>query len=297
MFTRRNVMRTGAAFAGAAFVLPSLLAPVRAAAVPEGLAKALATAETTLKARVGMAVLDAKGTPLWLHHADDLFPLNSTFKAFAAAAVLARIDAGSDKPDRVVRFAKGDLVTYSPVTETRLETGMTLSEICAAALAMSDNTAGNLMLDAIDGPAGLTAFLRKSGDTVSRLDRRETDLNEATPGDPRDTTTPAAAAATLHRLLFGSVLSDKSRKQLLAWMEGNKVGGPLFRSALPEGWRIADRTGAGGHGSRSIIAALMPPGRDPVVAGLYLTGTEATMDERNAAVAAVGAALVSALSS
>jgi len=291
MLSRRTVLLTS--FALAASTLP--LSSAQAEPIPEALAQALRSAEDRLGARVGLAVLRADGAPMWMHHADETFAFNSTFKAFAAAAVLSRVDAGQDRLDRVIRISPDEVVTYSPVTETRLDSGMTLGEICEAALSTSDNTAGNLMLDAIGGPEGFTAFMRQSGDTVSRLDRWETELNEAAPGDPRDTTSPEAAANSLRQFLFGNLLSEPSRALLSLWLEGNQVGGPLFRAALPDGWQIADRTGAGGYGSRSIIAAIWSPGGVPVVVGLYLTQTDASMDERNTAVAEIGAAIFSSL--
>lgn len=291
MLTRRTLMLTGFAFAGSALALSQ----AQAEALPDAVANALRSAEEQLGARTGLAVLRTDGTPLWMHHANEAFAFNSTFKAFAAAAVLSRVDAGQDSLDRLIRFSPDEIVTYSPVTEARLDSGMTLGEICEAALTTSDNTAGNLMLDAVGGPEGFTAFMRQSGDTVSRLDRWETDLNEAAPGDPRDTTSPEAAAESLRRFLFGNLLSEPSRALLRQWLEGNQVGGPLFRAALPDGWQIADRTGAGGYGSRSIIAAIWSPGGAPVVAALYLTQTDASMEERNTAVAAIGAAIFSSL--
>jgi beta-lactamase class A len=160
---------------------------------------------------------------------------------------------------------------------------------------MSDNTAANIVLKSLGGPEDFTAFIRSIGDEKTRLDRWETELNEATPGDPRDTTTPAAALKSLQKLVLGKALSETSRSQLERWMIGNKVGGPLLRASLPEDWKIGDRTGAGGHGSRSVVAVIWPPNRKAVVAAIYLTETEASMEERNQAIAEIGSVLVKAL--
>jgi beta-lactamase class A len=261
-------------------------------ASPGGVLAAAAAVEQRLGARVGVSVLDTATGHRLAHRADERFPLNSTFKAFAAAALLSRVDAGQERLDRRVVFGARDLVDYSPATEGRTgEPGMTLEALCVAITRLSDNTAANLILDALGGPEGVTRFMRGIGDATTRLDRRETALNEGRPGDPRDTSTPEAAAASLHTLLFGPVLSPASRARLEGWMEGNAVADVLFRARLPAGWRIADRTGAGGFGSRSIIAAIWPPGRAPVVAAVYLTGTAATMAARNEAIAEIGEAL------
>lgn len=250
-------------------------------------------AESQLKARVGYAELDlASGQLLASYRPDERFPMMSTFKVPLCAAVLARVDAGEEKLDRRVRYRQQDLVEYSPVTEKHLADGMTVAELCAAAITLSDNSAANLLLASVGGPEGLTAFLRRSGDQTSRLDRLETELNEALPGDARDTTTPQAMAKTLRNLLTGSVLSASSRQQLRRWMVDDKVAGPLLRSALPNGWFIADKTGAGNRGSRGIIAALGPDGQPARIVIIYLTGTEASMEERNREIAGIGETLI-----
>jgi beta-lactamase class A len=248
--------------------------------------------ESRLGARVGLSVTDTATGRRWRYRAAERFPLNSTFKAFAAGAVLARVDAGQDSLDRRLVFTRDMLVTYSPVTETRVgELGMTLGELCAAATMQSDNTAANLILGTLGGPEGFTDFMRRIGDRETRLDRWETMLNEARPGDPRDTTTPDAAAASLGTLVLGEALSRSSRQRLEAWMAANAVAGALLRANLPAGWRIADRSGAGGFGARSIIAVVWPTGRLPLVAAIYLTETAASFDARNRAIAELGRAL------
>jgi beta-lactamase class A len=249
-----------------------------------------------IQARLGVMVLDHDTGPKFERNADLLFPISSTFKAFAAAALLARVDAGKEQMNRRIRFSADSLVTYSPITELHVgDAGMTLEEICEAACTMSDNTAGNLLLQAMGGPSEFTGFMRSIGDNVTRLDRIETLLNEGAPGDPRDTTSPRAAASSLDKLLLGNVLTEVSRNTLTRWMLGNKVAGPLLRSAIPADWAIADRSGAGGHGSRSIIAAILPPRRKPVVVAIYMTETQASMNDRNAAIAELGKAIVTTI--
>lgn len=258
----------------------------------------VAETEKRLDARIGLAVYDYQSGRRWEYNANDRFPITSTFKALACAAVLARVDAGAEDLQRVVIVRESDLVPYAPVTEKRLGgqgQGMTLHELCDATMSTSDNVAANLILRSLGGPEGLTRFARRIGDSVTRLDRWETGLNEARPGDLQDTTTPNAMVQNLRRLLFGDVLSTDSRRQLEDWLAGNKVGGPLIRAGLPDDWRIGDRTGAGGYGSRSVIAVIWPPEQRPVIVALYITETKASLDERNAAIAAIAGALREAL--
>lgn len=205
----------------------------------------------------------------------------------ACAALLYRVDKGNDSLDRLVKINRQDIASHSPVTERRIGGRMSLFDLCAATMKVSDNTAANLILDAIGGPASLTAFIRTSGDLTTRLDRRETDLNEGTPGDVRDTTTLSAMARTVERLVLGEILSPKSRQQLKNWMIANEVAGKLIRAGVPADWIVADRSGAGGNGSRAIVAITWPPKAGPVVAAIYLTETAASFDERNAAIAEI----------
>ncbi|MFG1400752.1 class A beta-lactamase [Xanthobacter sediminis] len=261
----------------------------------ETLAPRLAEIEARTGGRLGVAIRDTGSGRRWSHRADERFPLMSTFKAFACAAVLAKVDRGAALLDAPVTVTPADIQPHSPVTGAHAGGRLSLGALCAAATAVSDNAAANLILAQIGGPEGLTRFMRAMGDEATRLDRWETALNAGTPGDPRDTTTPAAAARSLEALLLADVLSPASRGQLTAWLEADAVAGALLRAGLPAGWRIADRTGAGGHGSRGIIAMMWPPGRPPVVAAVYLTQTDLSLEARDAVMAEIGRALVEVL--
>lgn len=294
MFSRR-----GAVGAIAAMSVPMALSsrPAVGQASAGPVTNVVRDVEARLQSRLGVSIKDLESGRTWSHRADERFPMCSTFKALAAAAVLARVDRGEDRLNRRVVFAASDVVTYSPVTKEHVgEPGMTIGEICAAAVATSDNTAGNLMLKAIGGPEGLTRFLRGIGDSVSRLDRWETDLNEGRPGDPRDTTSPAAMNATIEKLVLGKVLSAGSRDQLAAWLVGNKVGDTKVRAGLPKNWKVGDKTGGGGFGTNNDTGIIWPPGRQPIVFTILTTETKASFEDKNAGMADIARALQGALS-
>lgn len=278
-------------FSVAAFL--TLLASIASADDHNFLIKTVVRIAGEIEVRVGFSAYDLESGQRWEYHADQRFPMSSTFKTLACAAVLHRVDAGRENLERKVSFSESDLVTYSPVTEKYAGSqAMTLLDLCEATLTTSDNTAANLILRVLGGPAKVTSFARGLGDDVTRLDRWETELNEAVPGDNRDTTTPNAMVKNLQRLLLGDALSEKSRDQLGGWLQRNQVADGLFRAAVPEGWIVADRTGAGGFGSRSITAIIWPPERQPVIVALYFTETEASFPERNEAIADIGEAIV-----
>jgi beta-lactamase class A len=243
----------------------------------------LAAIEKREGGRLGVAVLDSGGAPGLAHRAGERFPMCSTFKLMASAAVLKRVDEGKERLDRVIPYGPGDLLEYAPVTKAHVaDGGMTLGSLCAAAIDWSDNTAANLVLDAIGGPLGFTAFVRSTGDSVTRLDRNEPTLNTSIPGDERDTTTPQAMAEGAQKVLLGNDLSEAPRAQLEAWLISDKVGDKRLRAGLPPSWGIGDKTGSGDHGTANVVAILRPPGRAPLIAAVYYTESDASMDARNA---------------
>jgi beta-lactamase class A len=165
---------------------------------------------------------------------------------------------------------------------------MNVSDLIAAAIQYSDNTAANLLLNTVGGPASLTAYLRQIGDGVTRLDRIEPDLNSATPGDQRDTTTPGAMMADMRALLVEGHLEGASRDRLLGWLVGNTTGAAKLRAGLPSAWRVGDKTGTGDHGSTNDVAIVWPTGRRQLLVAAYLTETTASEAARNEALAQVG---------
>ncbi len=248
----------------------------------------LADLERVHGGRLGVCLLDVATGRRIEHRADERFAMSSTYKLLAAAFVLARVDRREDTLDRRIPYSKDALVSYSPITEKHVDDGgMTLGEVCEAAVTLSDNTAGNLILESFGGPAQFTQFARALGDDVTRLDRVETALNEAKPGDPRDTTTPAAMANNLNKLVLGDALSARSRDQLSAWMVANKTGDKRLRAGIPGGWRVGDKTGSGGHAQTNDIAVIWPPGRGPIVVTAYYAESPEPDDVRNGVLAEV----------
>lgn len=269
-----------------ALALPSpLLFAAEATGEKAKIGASLAALEKTLDGRIGLFALDTGNGAQLAYRADERFPFCSTFKVIAAAAVLAKDMQAPGLLQQRIRYAQRDLVPYSPITEKHVGDGMTVAALCAAAIQYSDNTAGNLLIDLLGGSAAVTAFARAVGDMQFRLDRRETELNTAIPGDPRDTTTPKAMGQTLQRLALGDALASAQRTQLQDWMRGNTTGDSRIRAGIPSGWQAADKTGTGDYGSANDIAILWPPGRAPVVLAVYTTRHQKDAGARNDVIA------------
>lgn len=244
-----------------------------------------AALETATGGRLGVAALNTANGARIDHRRDERFPFCSTFKVLAAAAILKRSANESNLLQRRIVYAKDELVAYSPITGAHMGTGMTLAELCAAALQYSDNTAANLLLKVLGGPAAVTEFARVIGDEASRLERWETALNTALPGDPRDTTTPAAMVGNLHHLLLGDALGRAECEQLTTWMAGNTTGAARIRAGVPGDWRVADKTGTADYGTTSDVAVVWPQGRPPIALAVYFTQRDKDAPVRNDVIA------------
>jgi beta-lactamase class A len=228
-------------------------------------------------ARLGVFAIDTGTGKTVTFRADERFAYASTHKVLSAGAILA--ESGPDDLDQIVRFTQADLVNYSPVTEKHVETGMPLRDVIAAALQFSDNTAANLMFRHLGGPAALGEALTDIGDHTTRVARIEPDLNEATPGDSRDTTTPKAIGTDLCKLAIGNALPNHKRELLTGWLKGNTTGTNLIRAGVPTDWIVGDKTGSGGYGTRNDIAILWPTSGAPIV--LAVMSSKSTRDAKH----------------
>ncbi|MER7518303.1 class A beta-lactamase [Streptomyces sp. NPDC126499] len=264
---------------------PSMSA--RPAASVRPFASELRELERRYDARLGVYAVDTGDGREVAHNDGQRFAFASTFKALAAAAVLRRYSlAGMDE---VIRYSREDLIAHSPVTEKHVATGMSLRELCEAAVRYSDNTAANLLFDALGGPEGLEKALAEVGDTVTRVDDREPELNRWSPHATRNTTTPRAIAGALRTFVLGNALGPAERARLTAWLRTNLTGDTLIRAGVPEGWVVGDKTGTGGvHGIRNDIAVVWPPGAPPLVMAVMSSrsGADDTHDDRLIAEAA-----------
>ena len=257
----------------------------------------IAAIEQRTGGRIGVAALDTGSGKRLDYRSEERFPMCSTFKFVAAAAVLKRVDEGQEKLDRVVSYGAKDILEYAPVTKAHLKDGgMKLGALCAAAIEQSDNTAGNLLLDAIGGPPGLTNFVSGIGDHMTRLDRKEPELNSAIPGDERDTTTPAAMCADMQQLLLGRVLSESSRHQLEGWLRQNETGALMVRAGVPKTWTVGDKTGRGANGATNDVAIICPPDRAPILVAIYSIGSTSSAGDRAGTVAEAAHVVVEFLS-
>lgn len=291
---RRDFLAAGAALATLSAGLAGCAQPSRRhRTADKAFAQELERIEKSVGGRLGLAVLDAGSGAGIDHRGEERFVMCSTFKLLLAAQVLHRAQQGDERLSRRIHYARGQLVPYSPASEPRAGDGggMTVSELCEAAVVLSDNTAANLLLEASGGPQALTQWLRASGDPTTRLDRMEPELNEGLPGDERDTTTPLAMAQSMQRLLLGSLLDGYARALLQQWLVASRTGDKRLRAGMPGQWRVGGKTGTGERGtSNDTVIAWPTPQSAPLIVTGYLTECPADAPQRDAALAAAGKA-------
>jgi len=279
--------------AGAALFCPSGL--LLAATTPAAAHAQLAALEQQAGGRLGVSAWRTDDGARIAHRADERFPMCSTFKAMLAAAVLARSVSEQGLLQKTIRYTAKELVTYSPLTEEHLADGMTVAELCAATLQHSDNSAANFLMKLLGGPRAVTAFARSIGNQVFQLERWETKLNSAIPGETRDTASPASMAHSLQQLLLGSSLPAPQRQQLETWMRGNLTGDQRIRAGVPAGWSVADKTGSGAYGTVNDIGVAWPASGAPLVIAVYYTREQKDAPTNQDIITAATRIVVSAL--
>ncbi|MFF7981337.1 class A beta-lactamase [Streptomyces sp. NPDC007901] len=240
------------------------------------------------RARLGVFARDTGSGARVRYRAGELFPMCSVFKTLAVAAVLRDLDEAVLA--EVVHYDESDVERSggAPVTgkPENLASGMTVAELCGAAISYSDNTAANLLLEQLGGPVAVTRLSRSIGDKVTRLDRWEPELNSAEPGRVTDTTSPLAIGTSYARLVLGGALDDADRRRLSGWLRANTTGGERIRAGLPGDWTVGDKTGTGGYGTANDVAIAWPPGRAPVVVAVLSTHADATAESDSSLVRA-----------
>ena len=295
---RRGIL-AGAAATALTTVLPAGGRAFAQGTDDEGITGQLRALEQAHSARLGVFACDTVTGRTVLYRADELFPLCSTFKTITVAAVLRDLDRRGDFRAKRIRYTEKDVTEsgYAPITglPANLADGMTVADLCAAAIDYSDNTAANLLLRELGGPGAVTRFCRSIGDEVTRLDRWEPALNSAEPGRVTDTSSPRAVSRTYARLALGDVLDPRHRERLLGWLLADTTNGNRFRAGLPKDWTIADKTGTGGYGTTNDVGITWPPGRGPIVLAVLSTKHETTAATDEPLVADTAALLAAAL--
>jgi beta-lactamase class A len=230
--------------------------------------KRLITLEDSFDGKIGISAINTANNSRIQYHAEKRFPIQSTFKVMLVSAILKQSMTDSHLLQQKIMYAKQDLVTWSPITEKHIAHGMTISELCAAVIMYSDNSAANFLMKKLGGPEAVTAYARSIGDNTFSVSSWEAELN-SNPDKLRDTSTPAAMEKSLQLLTLGNALAPPQREQLITWMKNNTTGDTQIRAGVPKGWIVADKTGGGSYGIANDIGIIWPSKCAPIILTIY----------------------------
>ncbi|GCD36664.1 beta-lactamase [Streptomyces chrestomyceticus JCM 4735] len=275
--TRRSVLGTGLGLGlGGALALGTTTAsatqpgPTAPASTPA--THRLRELEREHQARIGVFALNLATGATLLHRAHERFPMCSVFKGLAAAAVLRDLDHDGTQLSRVIHYTEADVrkAGHVPITSQHVADGMSVRDLCDAAVRYSDNCAANLLLRELGGPTAVTRFCRSLGDPVTRLDRWEPELNSGEPDRRTDTTSPYAIAHTYRRLVLGDALNRPDRALLTDWLLRSTTSVERFRAGLPKDWKVADKSGGGStYGTSNDAGVAWTPDGTPIVLAVF----------------------------
>lgn len=260
-----------------------------ASSPPESIHNKLEQIEISSNTRIGVSAINTANDMRIQYRANERFPFCSTFKLIGVAAILNRSTSDHPLLQQKINFTKTevDLAGYAPITKNHIIDGMTISDLCAAAIEYSDNLAINLLIKKLGGLSAVTNFARSIDDNIFRLDRWEPELNSGVPGDKHDTTTPAAMRTSIQKLVLGNALASPQREQLQIWLTNNTTGNARIRAGLPKNWIVGDKTGTGDYGTTNDIAIIWPPHCKPIVMAIYVTQNKKSAPARDDVIASI----------
>ena len=240
---------------------------------PENIQGKLSELEAVSGGRLGISAINTANNMRIQYRAEERFPMNCTSKVIGVSAILKESINNPSLLQQKVTYTKQDveLAGWSPITQQHITEGMTIDQLCGAAIMQSDNTAMNILMDKLGGLNAANRFLRSLGDNTSHFDRLWPAEASSIPGDLRDTSTPAAMEKTFQQLVLGDTLASFQREQLQFWLKNSATGGSRIRAGTPQSWVVGDKTGTGSYGTTNDIAIIWPPNCQPIIIAIYFT--------------------------
>jgi len=234
-------------------------------------------------ARLGVMAIETGSGRRIAIDPDSRYAMCSTFKLPLAGFVLRLSDQRRLSLSEELRFSAEDPLENSPIVAANMgRRALSIDTLAAAAVRQSDNSAANLLLRRVGGPAALTRFIRSCADPSTRIDRFELALNSNLEGDPRDTTTPSAMAGLASALLLGAIVAESSRSKLTEWFVTSEAKPDRLKAGFPSQWRVGHKPGTGRAGAVNDVAIAWPPGKSPIVVSAYISGGAASAEAKAA---------------
>ena len=197
--------------------------------------------EQRLDGVLGVAIRDLSNQHTLLLNADEVFPTASTIKIAILAEFYRQVQQGKLHFSDLYTLEASDLVGGSGITQalTPGATRLTLRDVAALMISVSDNSAANVLIDRV-GMDNVDALLDSLGLTHTRLRRKMMDLKAAAEGR-ENVASPREMMLLLEALYRGKVLSKELTDDYFKLLAVHKES--YIPRELPEDLRIANKPG------------------------------------------------------
>ncbi len=257
----------------------------------------------SVRGEVGIAVIDLVGKKQFLLNPNKPFPMQSVCKLPISIAILRLADQGKLSVHENITVKQADLDSnHSPIRDAIKgeQSDFTIRNLITRAICDSDNTACDVLIERAGGASEVTRVLIEAGIKGIRVDRPERQLQPESLQidkyllDPRDTAEPRAMADLLQMLYEGKLLSSDSKSLLLEDLFNCKTGINRLRAGLPEGWKLAHKTGtgrdvSGQNTATNDVGVMIGPKGETIFVAVFIKGSRATMESREAVMAITAA--------
>ena len=190
---------------------------------------------------LGVAILDLTTGQKYMLHADEVLPTASSIKIAVLAELYRQSQQGKIKLGDLYTLQSSDLVSGSGIAGalTPGVTRLTVRDVAALMISVSDNSATNIIIDRI-GMENVNALLDSLGLTHTRLRRKMMDVKAAAEGR-ENIATPREMVQLLEDLYRGKVLNKQMTGDFFALLSVHKES--YIPRELPEDLRIANKPG------------------------------------------------------
>jgi beta-lactamase class A len=227
-------------------------------------------------------------------------PMQSVFKFPLALTTLHLIELGTLSLDQPVRFLPSDRIlphTYSPLQDKYPEANVDipLRELLRLAVSLSDNTAADIVMHLIGGPAVVDAYVNSIAGGGFHLRDNEHGLHRDIQVQYRNWFEPTSAVKFLRRINDDSPLTPEHTGLLLGWMKDSPTGPHRIKGELPSGTVVMHKTGTSGSAegvtsaTNDIGLITLPDGRRLAIA-VFVSDSSADEATRDAVIARIAKA-------
>jgi beta-lactamase class A len=208
----------------------------------EKLESSISDVDRKLDGVLGIAIEDLSSGQKYLRHEDQVFPQASSIKITVLAELYHQAQQGKLKLSDLYTVESSDLVPDSDIMSglTPGVTKVTLRDLATMMVAVSDNSATNVLIDRLGGMENVNALMDSLALKQTRLRRKMMDLKAASEGR-ENISTPREMMLLLDSLYRGKILGQELSDDFFKILSTHKDS--FIPRDLPEGLKVANKPG------------------------------------------------------